>query len=128
MAKVRGLPMAQNLSSFKELPAETEVAAEVENALDAVYQSYFPVSRLWLLRDEGRLMTEVDAAHIQAQRGGEITFTTGQMPGWRVRETNLMQLMTLLRRTCSLNDTALDKLRPQVHYSSPLSTRSPIVT
>ena len=39
---------------------------------------------------------------------------TGQMPGWRMRETNLMQLMTLLRRTCSLNDEALDKLRPQL--------------
>ncbi len=114
MANVRALPMAQKLSSFKELPAEEELATEVETALDGVYQSYFPVSRLWTLRDEGRLMTEVESANVQGQRGGEITFTTGQMPGWRVRETNLMQLMTLLRRTCSLNDEALDKLRPQL--------------
>lgn len=114
MANVRALPMAQKLSSFKELPAEAEIAAEVETALDGVYQSYFPVSRLWALRDEGRLMTEVESAKVQGQRGGDITFTTGQMPGWRVRETNLMQLMTLLRRTCSLNNEALDKLRPQL--------------
>ena len=49
-------------------------------------------------------MTEVDASHVQPQRGGEQTFTVGQMPGWRLRETNLMQLMTLLRRTCSLGE------------------------
>jgi len=114
MANVRALPMAQSLSSFKELPAEAEVAAEVETALEHVAGSYFPVSRLWSLRNEGRLMTEVDAAHVQGQRGGDVTFATGQMPGWRLRETNLMQLMTLLRRTCSLGDEALDKLRPQL--------------
>ena len=118
--------LAQNLSSFKEMPSEAELAAEVDVSLEHVYQSYFPVSRLWTLRNQGRLMTEVDASHVQGQRGGEITFTTGQMPGWRMRETNLMQLMTLLRRTCSLGEAALDKLRPQL--ISLAEDANPIIT
>ena len=47
IASVRELPMAKSLASFKELPAEAKIAAEVDMSLEHVYQSYFPVSRLW---------------------------------------------------------------------------------
>jgi hypothetical protein len=40
-----------------ELPLEKEEADRVEKALNGVHQSYFPVSRLWDLRDDNRLMS-----------------------------------------------------------------------
>jgi hypothetical protein len=43
--------------SLVELPLEKEEADRVEKALNGVHQSYFPVSRLWDLRDDNRLMS-----------------------------------------------------------------------
>lgn len=97
------------LASLQELPHEKERSDRVEKALGGVHQSYFPVSRLWDLRDDNRLMECVAPASIKM--GRETAWCQGQMPGWRQRETNLMQLLTLLRRTCSLSDDELDRTK-----------------
>lgn len=64
--------------------------------------AYFPVSKLWELRDETRLMEAVGESQLKKVSSGSFVICQGQNSGWRRRETNLMQLMTLLRRTCSL--------------------------
>eukprot|EP01048_Picozoa_sp_COSAG05_P002088 COSAG05_NODE_78_length_21399_cov_26.298216_2_plen_321_part_00 len=97
------------LASLQELPHEKERSDRVEKTLCGVHQSYFPVSRLWDLRDDNRLMECVAPASIKM--GRESAWCKGQMPGWRQRETNLMQLLTLLRRTCSLSDDELDRTK-----------------
>jgi hypothetical protein len=55
----------------------------------------------------------------------ESTWSTGQMPGWRQRETNLMQLLTLLRRTCSLSEHSLE--RTKHHLISLADEANPII-
>ena len=101
----------------------------------------------------------VTPAHITM--GKESAFALGQMPGWRIRETNLMQvrllhlqshafplqsthrlygvcgashtdgrrcaqLLTLLRRTCSLSGEALE--RTKVFLTSLADEANPIIS
>lgn len=86
------------------------------------------VSKLWELRNKDRLLTNVRPAHLRKVSSGSFVICAGQMQDWRRRETNLMQLMTLLHRTCALEEEALDKVRQLLVSLCGGSAQNPIIT
>jgi hypothetical protein len=60
-----GVPGPPPAAPVMELPHQKEMAERVEKILAGVHASYFPLSRMWDLRDDNRLMDCVIPAHIR---------------------------------------------------------------
>ena len=85
-------------------PHEVETEKKVERLLEKVKEEYFPISRLWGLRDHAAAATQSKPMGAQVRRipSGSCLITAGQHANYRERTTTLLNQVTQLSRQMTL--------------------------
>ncbi len=96
-------------------PEEVEKEQTVERVLERVKAEYFPISRLWKLRDHAGDSTLPQPAGAQVRRvsSGSCLITTGQHTKYRERTTRLLGQVTQLNRQIDLKSSQLERIKRQ---------------
>ena len=96
-------------------PEQLETEQTVERVLERVKAEYFPVSRLWGLRDRAAGSTRPQPAGAQVRRvaSGSCLITTGQHAKLRERTTHLLGQITQLNRQIDLKSSQLERIKRQ---------------
>ena len=96
-------------------PEVVETEKKVERVLERVKEEYFPISRLWYLRNHAADSTRSQPVGAQVRRvaSGSCLITAGQHAKYRERTTTLLNQVTQLNRQVDLKSAQLERIERQ---------------
>ena len=99
----------------------------VQKTLEDVKGSYFPASKSWKLRNNADEVVQQSGPHHRRRAaGGSFVVFQGQPESFKKRQANQLKQITDLRRTCTLDEGEIAKLREK--FVSQSSNTNPNVT
>lgn len=96
-------------------PDELEKDQTVERVLERVKGEYFPISRLWKLRNHAAdsMLPQPAGAQVRRVSSGSCLITTGQHAKYRERTTRLLSQVSQLNRQIDLQSSQLERIKRQ---------------
>jgi hypothetical protein len=107
----RGRPgsSTRDMLDARKKPADKSRELSVGRTLEKVKEDYFPVSRLWSLRDKAA--AESVSSGFARASGGSFVVHKGQHAKHRARSTALLGRVSVLKRQVAVADDKLSRIR-----------------